>query len=640
MKIICTSFKEYVTSTYGVRLRNDALDLIKSSLVNETDLCTQELEIKNLQACWDKIIGISEYIYFTLKWTYEVFSSRKHTFFTSYRVSLALDSFILEPFSFVETIDCVVLDEFLIPQINLTNEGRDSIANEIIKKIYKEEFPTNGILKAEDFANKLQLTILRCDIKNWNENIMGAIVFSPTNFEIRDDILSPYNPRTIDGGTILINAKASYERGLGSENNTIVHECVHWLLHWRIALFYRMQNPQKGNSFVCSSDKEFNHVIKLIEKQANALAPRILMPTEPFKKETQLKFHNLTSVRNMFTDREEGKLLDVDLVDKYLIAELSSIYKVSAWSVKIRLIETGFTLARGTKIYVDNAYVRPYSFSPNSLTQYETFTISLNDYHNLLLKNKAFREQLETGAYMFVENHVVLASFQSVKFDYDKYVLTEKARQHLNLYALKFSVKRKGRADTDLDTEVSYLLRLPTISVQESLAYLTSSNANTMKQAEEKKKLWLAFYYKQPSAWNIAFKAIMDEQDIKIIDLSRLCEIDYDTLQKNLSADPKHHISKRVFTTICFGVGIPFCVSKRLLQNIGYLYFDESIAEDSCYMQILVGYIGATWADCNEYLISCGIEPFTSERKPIIKTEKMDTKNPKRLLDYNKARGY
>lgn len=643
MEKLCTSFRKYVTSNYGEKLKSDAINTLKSMLSERTGVALDKIEASNLKSNWVETLGISDYIYFKLKWSCDVpiFHSR-HEFFCSYRVSLTTSTFTIEPFELTEPTNCVVLDEFLVPEIEYTNDNLDLIANEILCEVYNNEVPSSGKICAYTFAEKLQLQILSCEVKNWNENIMGAIVFSPTDFVIREDMLTPYHAKTIESGTILLNSRASYERGVGSVNNTIIHECIHWLLHWRLAYFYRMQNGHDGRSFVCSSIEDLDNaqVLKVAEKQANSLAPRILMPKDAFMEKTNSQFNGYVFARNEVGQYKESyNYLNVDIVDKYLIKALADYFEVSELSAKIRLIETDFTLARGTRIYVDGSYVRPYSFYSESLSPYETYTISTEDFNLLLAKSEPFRNQLETGAYLFVENHVVLADPLAVTCAGSKLILTEYAREHLNIYALKFSVKRKGLVDTDCVAEVCCLWRLPTFSVQESLAFLPSSNADIMKNAETKKKEWIDFYYKQPRAWNLAIKGIMKEQGFSIKQVATDCGLEYDTLQKNLTADKDHHISKRTFTLICFKIVIPYCVSKMLITDIGFLNFDERDPEDRCYLQILTGYIGATWADCNEYLISCGIEPFTSERKPI-KANRMDIKNPKTLLDYRGARGY
>lgn len=64
------------------------------------------------------------------------------------------------------------------------------------------------------------------------ENVFGCTYFNKANVEIygkNEDIIST----DVDEETILVNPNNSFMYGIGFENNTIFHECVHWDKHYK-----------------------------------------------------------------------------------------------------------------------------------------------------------------------------------------------------------------------------------------------------------------------------------------------------------------------------------------------------------------------------------------------------------------------
>jgi hypothetical protein len=49
-----------------------------------------------------------------------------------------------------------------------------------------------------------------------------------------------YEPLELKRGTILVDPNVFFQRNVGSLNNTIVHECVHWHLHEKYHEFHKL----------------------------------------------------------------------------------------------------------------------------------------------------------------------------------------------------------------------------------------------------------------------------------------------------------------------------------------------------------------------------------------------------------------
>ena len=90
-----------------------------------------------------------------------------------------------------------------------------------------------------------------------------------------------------EGKTIVVDPMNFLLRNLGSRNNTIIHECVHWVEHRKVFELERLFNASAaciscevvGGAAASVAKK----ATEMMERQANALAPRIQMPAEPFK---------------------------------------------------------------------------------------------------------------------------------------------------------------------------------------------------------------------------------------------------------------------------------------------------------------------------------------------------------------------
>lgn len=75
-------------------------------------------------------------------------------------------------------------------------------------------------------------------------------------------------------------------RNLGSINNTIVHECVHWHKHRKAFKLEQLFNADASH-ISCevlgeADSRIFIKSTQYMERQANQLAPRIQMPKELF----------------------------------------------------------------------------------------------------------------------------------------------------------------------------------------------------------------------------------------------------------------------------------------------------------------------------------------------------------------------
>ena len=199
-----------------------------------------------------------------------------------------------------------------------------------------------------EVAKKLTLTIKQQSIRE-DTSVFGQIYFEETDAEMYDEDLEQTVTKHIDAKTIVVDPKMFLLRNLGSVNNTIIHECVHWALHRKVFLLEKMYNSNVSNISCEVVGGALSAVAKSaserMEKQANQLTPRIQMPAAPFKaKATEY------IVKYM---REMNAKHPIEVMEQ-VITELEIGFCVSRLAAKIRLVELGFEEAIGTYTYVDN----------------------------------------------------------------------------------------------------------------------------------------------------------------------------------------------------------------------------------------------------------------------------------------------
>ena len=100
-----------------------------------------------------------------------------------------------------------------------------------------------------------------------------------------------------------------------------------------------------------------------MERQARALAPRILMP----KKQFLIKFNEISE--------ELDKATNLSLIKKWhkIIVKLSKFFGVSYQSVKYRLRDLNKHRADGVFNFIDGKYIKEFTFKENYLKEYQTF---------------------------------------------------------------------------------------------------------------------------------------------------------------------------------------------------------------------------------------------------------------------------
>lgn len=308
---------------------------------------------------------------------------------------------------------------YLVPYLYV--EDMDTLAEEFLAEYYPEALekmiPIDPITIAERMGLKLKEARL-----TQSGSIFGQIFFE-------DGATTYYNPDTdnyereyIDSGTILYDPEIFFMRSLGSVNNTIIHECLHWFLHKPFMDLQNLYINQKNIS--CLVDESKKNVkeksqYEWLEWQCSHLAPRILMPAKWVK----------SLIENLY-DRYEYKNEQADkpAIVARVIQEIADYFNVSKLSVKIRMLDLGYQEAEGVLNYVDSKYLVNFDSENFIFRKGETFIISDAAALRLYEKNITLRKLIDERKLIYIENKICINLPKYIEGFGEQISLTDYAR--------------------------------------------------------------------------------------------------------------------------------------------------------------------------------------------------------------------
>ena len=410
----------------------------------------------------------------------------------------------------------------------------------------------------------------------------------------------------VAAGTLVVDPIAEQEFTEGARNNTIIHECFHWYKHRKAFALQKMCNPTITSIEYTRAfrpvDKSSD--VSWMERQARAMAPRILMPSAAMLVKIRSLYQELT---NVYKENSNAEIVQV------VISELARFFKVSQISVQIRLIEMGYTNAIGINNYVDGHYVPPHSVSDRSAIGInQTFTLS--DFEALYqsVADPRLREALPTGKYAFVENHYVLNHPKYIMRNlYGRTVLTSYARTHMEECALIFDRIPKDEREYDPDAILYCVLNRDSrfgIDFAYKLAYdLDSITPAEYKEYAEYKEEIQKTIDNMGHTFPGALKAAQDFSGLTQDDIGHNSHINRSTVSDYMRGKDTR-ITKPTLVKLCVGMNLPWRITEEVFNRSEYRL---SYSEQDCgYRQILQTMSFKTIQECNTFLKNCNLQPL------------------------------
>lgn len=491
--------------------------------------------------------------------------------------------------------------EYLVPII--CKEQLDDVAETFLEKYYPEALVEPRAVPTREVAKRMGLEIQEAHITK-NCTAFGQIYFSDCEIQCYDSEAGAYKPLVIKRGTILVDPNVYFLRTVGSMNNTIIHECVHWDLHKKFFELEKLYNKD-ARSISCQVQEgirpERNRTpLDWMEWHANSLAPRILMPA----KQTKQKIEELI-VKNKRV-LQNGKVTDIM---ESVVFELSEFFEVSRIAAKIRMIDLGYTEAIGVYTYIDNHYILSHAFERSALKNNQTFSIGMQDALCEYAINADFKKLLDSGKYIYVDAHFCINDSKYIRQSEAGYAeLTDYARQHIDECCLIFDIKtrKNNKYGTQFYTECVLFRSIASDTIVEAKYSTSAQNSIVDARAEELKKIGnsakqLATIMRRlPATFADTLVSHMERLGCTEESLAEKSLTHAKTIQR-LRNDLRYKSKLETVIAICIGLQLHPILSMDLVGKAGFVLktFDE---EHIIYQMLLTSYYQNSIYECNEIL--------------------------------------
>lgn len=460
------------------------------------------------------------------------------------------------------------LPDALVPYI--PHERLEEEATKFLKKYYPEALRTAPCGQAPVsidptvLAQRLGLKILNKRIRE-DASVFGQLYFVDTEAELFDAKVGEIVLTHIDAQTIVVDPMNFLLRNLGSVNNTIIHECVHWVKHRKVFELEKLYNADVS-CISCevvggAATQVAKQATEQMERQANQLTPRIQMPAAPFKAKAQEYIAKFM--------RESNAKHENEVMEKVIMA-LETDFCVSKQAAKIRLVELGIDEAIGTYTYLDNHYVKPHKFKKGSLKVNQTFSLSAQDAAVERFVNPELRKLTESGDYLFIDNHFVYNAPMYVEADENgRLDLTDYARSHMDECCLIFDMKITSRVAVDYHT-ACFLNREPsdiTFEIKYHNGYENAPQERQIAYRKMQQAEWTEIRGKMTDDQKQCMELLLDWRGLKCTELADAIDINERTVRRIVNGENTPELKTAV--RICFGLKLPPLISEKLLDVFG-----------------------------------------------------------------------
>ena len=466
-----------------------------------------------------------------------------------------------------------VLDDTLVPY--LPKEDMDAKAEQLIKELYPIASRYAECVPPYSIACKLGLSIEYACIDPDGE-IMGKVFFEDGNAIVYDLPTNVCRIIQVKRGTILVNQSMNGEAGRYSSNNTVMHECVHWLLH-RFAFQLIKANEPDTASYACrrmsgqAAPSQWT-VQDRMEWQANALAPRILLPKWS------------TDFCATIWSRKMQRKADWLRAER-IIESLSAHFCVSKTLARIRLMELGY-------IKTD--------WNSGSPIQYD---VALTEAAQEYQRNEAFQTVLREGNYAYVDKRFCVRNKRYIeRDDTGSLHLTAYAKSHAYECCLPFRTRyRYPRASDGMCRGKCH----ETVLAYPATDHLTKGNLASAKMQIAR----IASIQRQlPATFDDTLCSHMNRLGLSEERLAERSGLSSKTIQRCRNTRGRT-LPVRTVVAICVGLQLPPVLCRDLILKSG-IQFRPGINEDIAYQMILDSMTASSIFDCNEFLGLLGIRPL------------------------------
>ncbi len=259
------------------------------------------------------------------------------------------------------------LSQDLVPY--LYEDAVEKNAEDFLKRHYPKALLQPMPLPVFEVAKSMGMTVYYAPLE---DSAFGRTYFGSEKVTVyTDNTLKSKAEIVTKPGTMLINPNVYFMRNVGTANNTIIHECVHWDRHRKA---FELQRLLTGNCnhISCEIVDTYEGIpddapaLKWMEWQANQLAPRILMPAKMTE-----KIYN-SALRDIHTSKPLTRFAEVM---EEAVGYTAQYFGVSFIAAKLRLMDLGYDVVQGTYVYNDGKYMPPFYFAKGTLEKNQTYIV-------------------------------------------------------------------------------------------------------------------------------------------------------------------------------------------------------------------------------------------------------------------------
>lgn len=462
----------------------------------------------------------------------------------------------------------VRLSAGLVPELG--EDALDALAERLLAAYYPEALEKPRRVDAHEMAERMGLSVLYRQIEPEGE-IYGEMFFQETETPLYDAMRQHQVLAPVKRKTMVVDTTATFMGGMGTHDNTIVHECVHWALHGQAMALRRAQQPDSQEPAICcrvdgGAGRAGDDRLLEMEWQANTLARCIQMPRALFRRKAEEAWA-----------RHDMKVITPNRVEEMpgVIDDLAGFFGVSREAAKLRMLEVGFESVAGVYVYIDGRYLRPHSWRAGTLARDETFSIPAEDAARLMVEDADFARAAQ--GYLYVEGHFVLDDPRYVTRGEDgALMLSDAARYHMDQCCLRFKMVLGGAQARYGE----FCLLSQSAGIPLDPAYLSCSPEQQAEQLAEIRAERDRILGKIKASPEKAWKILIEWRETNQSELESVTGLSRETINK--LATGKTPGNKQTVLLMCFALQLPPEISKFMLGYSKNALAEENESENCC----------------------------------------------------------
>lgn len=463
------------------------------------------------------------------------------------------------------------LSQNLVPY--MYEEDVEKHAEDFLRRHCQKALLQPMALPVEEIVKSMGMQLYYAPLE---DGIFGKTYFGSEEVKVYNNITKK---ETLDiitkPGTMLINPDVYFMYNIGTANNTIIHECVHWDRHRRP---FELQKLLTGecNHISCEIVEVYDGIpqdapaLKWMEWQANQLAPRILMPAKMTEK---VYYDALQDIYSSNPRRRFGEIMEE------VVGRVASFFLVSLMAAKLRLIDLGYDMVQGAYVYSDGKYLPPFSFKKGTLERNQTFVIDEKNAMFVLFMDPGLRELYIDGKIIYANSMVCLNLPKYIELNENGMpILTEYALDHVDECCFIFD-RKFSASDSYSDTFYRRCFLCRDVSsetfIEANYNPNHKDNQSKMTRKDELSKVvetteqMAEIMEEIPQSFGKTLKYHMDRLDINEEELSYRSNISTQTISKYINQSNAEKKYANV-VAICKALGMNPFFMEDLLAKAGF----------------------------------------------------------------------